>query len=165
MVTTSVSDFADICLRKQLFRVIPAAPMPHHPVPSHIILRRLSRLAASRPCTPLSHASSADSRPLLPFLWTARPPYQRALSTTPRPRAHDFHNSNMGKEKKGGNFQLKTPKGTRDCMRHTSYWLVVWLLIGLLYREWHGCRPARTDIFDDYECVQVCRMASNIRAS
>jgi hypothetical protein len=118
----------------------PRHPMPHHRVlPSQSTLRRgstfVALLAQSR--TLLSY--TASSRPLLPFLWLVQNSHhlhsrrhERKLSTNSYRRAnnipdngHDYEDGEMSKEGKkggkgkGGNFQLKTPKGTRDCMVNT----------------------------------------------
>ncbi|KAF2263992.1 histidyl-tRNA synthetase [Lojkania enalia] len=88
--------------------------MPHHPAPSQFALRRLSTIVASRPRNRFSTLCPDQFQPLLPFLWTAHPRSERNFSTATARRTRDTQNGDMGKEKKGGNFQLKTPKGTRD---------------------------------------------------
>jgi hypothetical protein len=98
--------------------------MPHLTAPCPSALRRAGTLV---PCSlPILHTSFLTTRPLLPFLWPThalpRSQQYRRTHSTPR-RAYDTRQENhtvglpngaMGK--KDGNFQLKTPKGTRDCM-------------------------------------------------
>ncbi|KAF2639855.1 histidyl-tRNA synthetase [Massarina eburnea CBS 473.64] len=96
---------------------------PHPPAPCPKTLRSAGTLVPSlhNPRTP--HRASTRFRPLLPFLWPAQLQFTRrysdkhldkyAGSALADKRARDEHNANMGKEGKG-NFQLKTPKGTRD---------------------------------------------------
>jgi histidyl-tRNA synthetase len=117
----------------------PRHPMPHHRVlPSQFTLRRLSTLVNPQLQHRILLSSPASSKPLLPFLWPAQNYHYlhhrslaRKLSTTSYRRATDAHeqdfecDDDMSKEgkkggkNKGGNFQLKTPKGTRDCMVNT----------------------------------------------
>lgn len=88
--------------------------MPHHPTHCQTTLRRAGALVYSLPRKPQFLAPSAAYKPLLPFLWPTHS-LTRKHSTTAIRRARDSQDGNMGKEGKG-NFQLKTPKGTRDCM-------------------------------------------------
>ncbi|KAF2003366.1 histidyl-tRNA synthetase mitochondrial precursor [Amniculicola lignicola CBS 123094] len=87
--------------------------MPHHQLPSHLPLRRISTLVHLRSQRRFPTPSPEHFRPLLPCLWSIRRPTSRKLSTAPSARAYDTDFADMGKEGKG-NFQLKTPKGTRD---------------------------------------------------
>lgn len=98
-------------------------PMPHHPAHCQATLRRAGTLVHSLPRKQSLFTTTAAYKPLLPFLWprllltrrhSTTQSLTRTYSTTQPRRARDEHRFDMGKEGKG-NFQLKTPKGTRDC--------------------------------------------------
>ena len=98
-------------------------PMPHHPAHCQATLRRAGTLVHSLPGKQSLFTTTAAYKPLLPFLWprllltrrhSTTQSLTRTYSTTQPRRARDEHRFDMGKEGKG-NFQLKTPKGTRDC--------------------------------------------------
>src|ERR1051325_3441758 len=107
--------------------------MPHQRVlPLQFTPRFLSTFAPLRPRYRFLLTHTRSIEPILPFLWpTLSHRSGRKLSTTCYRRAHDHsqgygeHDDDMAEEGKGrkakakegkGNFQLKTPKGTRDCM-------------------------------------------------
>ncbi|KAF2120431.1 histidyl-tRNA synthetase [Lophiotrema nucula] len=92
--------------------------MPHHPTKNLSAFRRLSTFSTPKPFRRFPPPTTDEFEPLLPFLWTTRPAPQgsrelRKLHTSSSRRAYHAYEDEMGKEGKG-NFQLKTPKGTRD---------------------------------------------------
>lgn len=146
--------------------------MPHHRVlPLQSTLRRVSTFVALLPQSRTLPSYTASFRPLLPFLWPAQNYYhihtrrhERKLSTNSYRRANNIPDSGYGYEDdemskegkkggkgKGGNFQLKTPKGTRDCMINTR--LACLVLINCRARK--RCRSPRTNILYDYRRIQV----------
>ncbi|KAF9741015.1 hypothetical protein PMIN06_006620 [Paraphaeosphaeria minitans] len=86
--------------------------MPHHPAHCQTTLRRAGTLVFSLPRKRICFTPVTTYIPLLPFLWPAHSSLARNNSTTSTRRSRDSQHE-MGKEGKG-NFQLKTPKGTRD---------------------------------------------------
>ncbi|CAI6245967.1 unnamed protein product [Periconia digitata] len=96
--------------------------MPHHPVLCLNILRRAGTLvpfSLPRHSTSLLPFRAPATTPRHPFTLVAQSHQSRLHTTAVRRAAHDTPpNAVMGKEGKGkegkGNFQLKTPKGTRD---------------------------------------------------
>ena len=107
--------------------------MPHHPAHCQTTLRRAGTLVFSLPRKRICVPSLTTYKPLLPFLWP-HTSLARTHSTTATRRSRDPQHADMGKEGKG-NFQLKTPKGTRDCTVAASA-LWVWKLT-----EWQGRAP------------------------
>jgi hypothetical protein len=114
MPVTAGASFAELFDAYNLF-LSQTPPMPHHPAHCQTTLRRAGTLVFPLPRKQIRFPSVITYKPLLPFLWPAQTSLARNYSATASRRSRDAQYTDMGKEGKG-NFQLKTPKGTRDCM-------------------------------------------------